>query len=122
VDGGLVSNIPTDLVEVMGADVILAVDVTSDLSRLQSKNIIGTLNQAIFIQSEAMSQAELARADLVIRPQMGDITAFDLTRSAECIDAGTLATRHAIPAIKRLLIDKNLDLILRMPRATHGQV
>src|SRR5882672_8918960 len=64
VDGGLVSNIPTDLVQHMGADVILAVDVTADFSRFQPRNIFATLNQAIYIQSESMSKEELARADV----------------------------------------------------------
>src|SRR5262249_40670928 len=38
VDGGLVGNIPTDLVADMGADVIVAVDVTADFSRFQPRN------------------------------------------------------------------------------------
>src|SRR5262245_59115457 len=119
VDGGLVSNIPTDLLVSMGAEVILVADVTSDLSRFQPRNIMATLNQAMFIQSEAMSQEELARADLVIRPKLADISAFDLSRSAECIDLGSLATRRSVPALKRLLIDKNLDAILRAKMVKH---
>jgi NTE family protein len=122
VDGGLVSNIPTDLVALMGVQTIIAVDVTSDLSRFQPENIIATLSQAISIQSEAMSQSELAKADFVIRPQLRDMTAMDLTRSAECIDAGSLAARHAVPTIKRLLVDRNLDSILRNERAIHEKV
>ena len=119
VDGGLVSNIPTDLVQLMGADTIIAVDVTSDLTRFEPSSIIATLNQAISIQSESRSQEELAKADFVIRPQLGDITAMDLARSAECIDAGSYATRHAVIGIKRLLIDKNLTSILSYSRMTH---
>ncbi len=116
VDGGLVSNIPTDLVAEMGANIIVAVDVTADFSRFQPKNIMATLNQAIYIQSESMSKAELARADVVIRPQLGDISAIDLTRSAECIDAGILTTRHAVPLIKQIILDKNFDLLLARPK------
>src|SRR5204863_1594475 len=56
VDGGLVGNIPTDLIAGMGVDTLIAVDVMSDLYRFQPKNIFATLNQAISIQSEAMSQ------------------------------------------------------------------
>ncbi len=112
VDGGLVSNIPTDLVALMGAVVIIAVDVTADFSKFQPKNIMATLNQAIYIQSESMSKDELARANFVIRPALGDISAIDLTRSAECIDGGILATRRSVPAIKQLLVDKNFDLML----------
>jgi NTE family protein len=121
VDGGLVSNIPTDLVTLMGADSIIAVDVTSDLSHFQPKNIVSTLNQAISIQSEAKSHDELTRAHFVIRPQLGEITAMDLGRSAECIDAGSLASRHAIPGIKRLLVDKNLNTILRYGKNGRGK-
>jgi len=119
VDGGLVSNIPTDLVALMGADTIIAVDVTSDLTRFEPTNIIATLNQAISIQSESKSHEELVHADFVIRPSLREITAMDLARSAECIDAGSLATRQAVPGIKRLLVDKNLDAILRYPRVSH---
>jgi NTE family protein len=122
VDGGLVSNIPTDLVKLLGADIVIAVNVTSDLYRFQPKNMIATLNQAISIQSESKSNEELARADFVIRPQLGDITAMDLARSAECIDAGNLATRHAVPGMKRVLIDKNLTEILRYSRGAREKV
>lgn len=117
VDGGLVGNIPTDLVSAMGADIIIAINVTSDLSRFQPKNIIATLNQAISIQSESKSQEELARAHFVIRPQLGDISAMDLARSAECIDKGSLATRRAIPGIKRMLMDRNLDALFHFRKA-----
>jgi NTE family protein len=120
VDGGLVSNIPTDLVSLMGADTIIAVDVTADFSRFQPKSIIGILNQAIYIQSEAMSKQELARADIVIRPTLGDISAIDLSRYAECIDGGILAARHAVPAIKQILLDKNFEALLRMMPPVKG--
>src|SRR5262245_2806222 len=106
VDGGLVSNIPTDLVASMGADIIIAVDVTADITGTQPKSVLAVLNQAIYIQSERLAKDELTRAQIVIRPQMGDIGAMDLSRSDECIDAGTLASRRAVPGIKRLILDK----------------
>lgn len=112
VDGGLVSNIPTDLVSLMGADLIVAVDVTADFANAQPKSIIEILNQAIYIQSERMAQDELALAQVVIRPKLGDVTMMDLSRSDECINAGSLAGRRAVPAIKRLILDKRFDQLL----------
>jgi NTE family protein len=112
VDGGLVSNIPTDLLTLMGADIIVGVDVTADFTGSQPKNMLAILNQAIYIQSERMAREELARAQVVIRPKMGDISATDLSRSDECIDAGILAGRRAIPQVKRLILDKRFDQIL----------
>ena len=112
VDGGLVSNIPTDLTALMGADIIIAVDVTSDFSRFTPHTMLSALNQAIYIQSEAMSQAGAGARQFCDPARSWAISApIDLTRSAECIDAGSLATRRAVPGIKRLLVDKNFDLL-----------
>ena len=116
VDGGLVSNLPTDLVALMGADPIVAVDVTTDFTHAQPKNVLDILNQAIYIQSERLAQDELSRAQVVIRPRLEDITMMDLSRSDECIDAGTLAGRRAVPEIKRLILDKRFEQLLAASR------
>src|SRR5260370_9914806 len=49
-DGGLVSNIPTDLIALMGAAIIVAVDVTTVLEHLQPTSVLALLNPAIYIQ------------------------------------------------------------------------
>ncbi len=109
VDGGLVSNIPTDLVVLLGADIVVAVDVTTVLEHFQPKSIMSVLNQAIYIQSERLAQEELGRANVIIRPRMGDIMMTDLSRSDESINAGILAARQAVPEIKRLILDKRFE-------------
>ena len=116
VDGGLVSNLPTDLLALMGADPIVAVDVTADFVHTQPKNVLDILNQAIYIQSERLAQEELSRAQVVIRPQLGDIMMMDLSRSDECIDAGVLAGRRAAAAIKRYVLDKRFGPLLAAGR------
>jgi NTE family protein len=116
VDGGLVSNIPTDLLTLMNVDVIVAVDVTADISHAELKSTLAVLNQAIYIQSERLAQDELTRAQVVIRPQMGDIDAMDLSRSDECVDAGIVAGREAVPQIKRFILDKRFEQLLGMNR------
>ena len=113
VDGGLVSNLPTDLVALMGADIIVAVDVTADIAHTQPKSVLAVLNQAIYIQSERLAQEELTRAQVVIRPAMDDIGAMDLSRSDECINAGILAGRRAVPDIKRLILEKRFEQLLK---------
>src|SRR5439155_3920688 len=50
VDGGLVSNLPTDLLALMDANVIVAVDVTADIAHTQPKSVLEVMNQAIYIQ------------------------------------------------------------------------
>ena len=114
VDGGLVTNLPTDLLVTMGADIIVAVDVTADFSHTQPKSVLAVLNQAIYIQSERLAQEEMTKAQVVIRPQLGDIGAMDLSRSDECIDSGILAGRQAVPQIKRLILDKRISEWMRI--------
>jgi len=89
VDGGLVSNIPTDLLAPMNVDVIVAVDVTAGIAHTQLKSVLAVMNQAIYIQSERLAQDELTRAQVVIRPEMGDIGAMDLSRSMNALTTGS---------------------------------
>ena len=112
VDGGLVSNIPTDLLAPMDADVIVAVDVTADIAHTPLKSVLGVMNQAIAIQSERLAEEALTRAQVMIRPKMGDIGPMDLSRSDECIDAGIVAGRRAVPEIKRYILDKRFKTLL----------
>ena len=53
---------------------------------------------------------------MVIRPQLGDIGPMDLSRFDDCIDAGILAGRKAVPQIKRLILDKRFEQWLRVKR------
>jgi NTE family protein len=112
VDGGLVSNLPTDLLTLMDANVIVAVDVTADIAQTQPKSVLEVMNQALYIQSERLAQEELTRANVVIRPKMGNIGAMDLTRSDECIDAGIVAGRRAVPEIKKFILDQRFHKLL----------
>ena len=112
VDGGLVSNLPTDLLALMGAQVIVAVDVTADIAHTQPKSVLEVMNQALYIQSERLAQEELTRANVVIRPKMGNIGAMDLSRSDECIDAGIVAGRRAVPEIKKYILDQRFNRLL----------
>jgi NTE family protein len=92
------------------------VDVTADYARTPINSVLDVLNRALYIQSERLAQDELARAQVVIRPQLGDVTMMDLSKSDDCIDAGILAGRRAAPAIKRLILDKRFLRIFRFTR------
>jgi len=67
------------------------------------------LIQSLYIQGKLLENEKLQLADLVIRPNVQDITVVDLNRSRECIDAGVLAARRMVPQIKKYLIDRISD-------------
>ncbi|MGA2091190.1 MAG: patatin-like phospholipase family protein [Endomicrobiales bacterium] len=109
IDGGLVDNLPTDIAKLSDADVIIAVSVDSDFSKNRLSNVFMMLIQSLYIQGKLLESEKLQLADLVIRPDVQDVTVVDLNRSPECIDAGVLAARQMVPQIKKYLIDRISD-------------
>jgi len=112
IDGGLVDNIPTDLAKLLGADIVIAVNIAADFTKYSTSNILLVLNQSIYIQGDILSYKQLSLADIVINPKVSDISAYELGRAKECIDAGIIETRRMIPKLKRLLIDRTFRYLL----------
>lgn len=106
VDGGIVDNLPTDVAKLLGADIILCVNVPVDFSRTAPSNVMTTLNQALYIQGQVITQERLALADVVIAPKVRDVNTFELWKSAECVAAGEAAAREALPTLRRVLAAK----------------
>ncbi len=114
VDGGLVNPVPVSVLQRMGADFIIAVNVIPDATkRIQrgsepsksdkEPNIIYTLMKSIFIGTYALAKSCLETADIVIEPQVAHIGAGDFHHAPECIRQGELAAEKALPEIKRKL-------------------
>ncbi|MGQ0644306.1 MAG: patatin-like phospholipase family protein [Elusimicrobiota bacterium] len=112
VDGGIVNNIPTDVAQWMGADIILCVAAPADFALYNVSNVVTTLTQALYIQGEVIGQERLAKADVVVRPAVGDVTAMQLWRSKECIEAGAAAARSSLPDIRRVLAKKFFERLV----------
>lgn len=107
VDGGLVDNLPTDVVfPRAGYDVIIAVLPKADKIPSENLNVFRSLMRAIEIQGAVIMKDNRKAADVLIEPEVGDVGITDLRRSRECIEAGTLATRKAALEIKDLLVDR----------------
>jgi NTE family protein len=108
VDGGLTTPMPVEVVKQMGADFIIAVNVTPDVSaRIQKVNkepsIFHVILQSIYITTYAMAQHNLEYADIVIEPDLSHIGAGDFQKAQELIIRGEQAARKAIPKIKKRL-------------------
>ena len=126
IDGGVVSLVPVDSARDLGADIIIAVDVTMPTSN--KKNITSNLLPAITSLSSfwgllennltanaaysntkhsASMRNERARADIVITPDVGHISSLDTSQRSALIAAGTQATTPQINAIKQLIKEKS---------------
>ncbi|MBP2671985.1 MAG: putative esterase of the alpha-beta hydrolase superfamily, partial [candidate division NC10 bacterium] len=106
VDGGLVRNLPIDVARGLGVDVIIAVNLGSGyLPRDQLGNVLGVTGQMIAILTEQNVKVSLQqidpRRDVLIVPDLGDITAGDFARAPEAIATGVTAARKAAPQLAR---------------------
>lgn len=100
VDGGVVSPVPVDAALDLGADIVIAVDVAKAPSRDAVINgWIDVLHQSYLIMARALSRTEIEKADVVIRPDIGDMSLLDFEQRQTAIDAGEAAARLAIPEI-----------------------
>lgn len=103
VDGSVVSPAAVDAARANGADVVIAVDISSDLGSAKPAGTVETILQSIDIMSVKISAAQLSRADVVIRPLVGQIGAVDFTRRHEAILEGERSAVQALPKIREIL-------------------
>ena len=103
VDGGVVSPVAVDVAHRYGADVVIAIDITSSLSSTAPTGTIETMMQAIDIMYNKMAVLQLRSADVVIKPKVGNIGSSDFTKRHEAIMEGEKAAAEAMPAINQLI-------------------
>jgi NTE family protein len=103
-DGGLVDNLPTDVARDMGADIVIAVDVTSPLlEKEQIKTFIDVLDQSIGLQMQHSVESNRKLANLVLRPDLKQYTGIDYTGISQIIQIGADEAEKQLPALKSLL-------------------
>jgi predicted acylesterase/phospholipase RssA/CRP-like cAMP-binding protein len=116
VDGGLVKNIPADVLVSMGCTFVIAASVTAKMEKQfcdmspetstpprRIPSIIQTILRSLLVQNYSLNAFGVRPADVVIEP---DVTGFDLTefmRAQELAAIGEAATLEQIPTIRRLL-------------------
>ena len=94
-DGGVLNNVPTDIVKEMGADVVIAVDIGTPLGDKESLNsLFSVLNQTSGVASMESIRRNLRLADLLISPDLERHTLMDFKASAAIADLGYQAAEQ----------------------------
>lgn len=101
VDGGLVSPVPVKVARDLGADIVIAVNISEVPQQSQVKDTVDILLQTFTIMGHVIASQELAEADVVITPDISALksTSFDSRNYA--IIEGEKAGLAAIPLIKQ---------------------
>lgn len=100
IDGGAVSPIPARFARQMGAEVVIAVDISAIPQGQPTKRAVDILLQTFNIMGHAISQHELVDADVVMRPKLEGIGSADFSSRRLSILAGREAALMVLPQLK----------------------
>ncbi|WP_449427004.1 patatin-like phospholipase family protein [Rhodanobacter umsongensis] len=103
VDGGVVSPVPVDAARQLGADFVIAVDISAKPNGSNPQGMVNIVGQTIAIMGQQLGAQEMARADVVIRPDISGIGPTDFEQKNQAILEGEKAALAAIPAIRAKL-------------------
>ncbi len=109
VDGGVVSPVGVEAARRQGADVVIAVDVSSGAERTVPEGTMETLLQAVNVMYSKLGAIQLAKADVVIKPKVGHIGSADFSRKHEAILEGEKAAIEALPQITAIVTQLRLE-------------
>ncbi len=97
-DGGLVNNLPVDIVRAMGADIVIAVNIGTPLmSRNQLSSLVGYASQMLNILTEQNVRTQLGALrpqDVLISPELGELTFLDFAKGPEFVALGIKAAEE----------------------------
>ena len=100
VDGGLVSPVPVRAAKKMGAELIIAVDISSPPEAASASGTLEILLQTFTIMGKSINSLELQGADVVIRPQLLGVSSADFGSRKRSIEAGRKAMLAALPQLR----------------------
>ncbi len=103
VDGGLVRPVPVSVARSLGADFVIAVDISNKPKNNTTSSTIDILLQTFDIMSQTINRYELPKADIVIRPRTQDIDVSNLDGRHLAVLEGEKAAAAMMPELKAKL-------------------
>jgi NTE family protein len=103
VDGGLVAPVPVRFAREMGADFIIAVNISTQTDAQATLSSLEVLMQTFSIMGQRLNHYELKDADVVVSPRLGTMGGGDFAARNQAILAGEQAAAAVMPQIKAKL-------------------
>lgn len=118
-DGGILNNIPTDIAKEMGADIIIVVNIETQLGdRAALQDLVGILGQTFYVATIENSRRSLRQADFIIAPDLENYSTFDFTAGEKIVELGYEGAKGKISLLKGLaLVDAEWQQYLAERRA-----
>lgn len=102
VDGGVVNTLPVTTARALNPHIVIAVDVGYPLPETLPTNLFGVIKRSVEITYARQTTVEAELADIVIRPDLGEMGVFDDSSHERAYEAGRRAAREMIPGIRAL--------------------
>lgn len=100
VDGGLVSPVPVRAARAMGAELVIAVDISSPPEGSSANGTLEILLQTFSIMGKSINTLELKDADVVVRPSLAGVSSADFSARKKSIEAGRQAMQQLLPQLR----------------------
>ncbi len=121
VDGGVSNNLPVDVARNMGADIVIAVDISTPLKKREeltsAVSITGQLTGILTRRNTEAQIAKLSGRDILIVPVLGDISSADFKESGRAIPKGRAAAEQHREQLAGLAVSEAdyANLVRSMP-------
>ncbi|MBI2961919.1 MAG: patatin-like phospholipase family protein [Betaproteobacteria bacterium] len=99
VDGALVSPVPVRVARSLGADIVIAVDISISPQAAPTKSSVDVLLQAFNIMGHRIASGELPQADFLVRPNVGAVGGADFQAKHRAILEGERAAAQIMPGL-----------------------
>jgi NTE family protein len=106
VDGGLVSPVPVRFARQMGAELVIAVDISAIPDGAPTGDPMRMLLQTFAIMGRSINTYELRDADIVMRPKLAGVSGADFSSRKRSIQAGRDVATALLPELKARILAK----------------
>ena len=106
VDGGLVSPVPVRFARQMGADLVIAVDISAAPEGSATGDAMRMLLQTFSIMGRSINNFELRDADVLLRPKLAHVSGTDFTARKHSIQAGRDAALAHLAQLRQRIVEK----------------
>jgi NTE family protein len=103
VDGGIKNTVLVTIARELGADFIIASDVGFCVKKAVPTNIFQIMMQSYQIQGQALSDYESMDAEIIIKPELGEIDQMAFDKAEECIKRGEEAAERILTKLEKSL-------------------
>ena len=105
VDGGLVAPVPVRYARQMGAQLVIAVDLSAAPDGAPAGAAMRMRLQTVSIMGRSINRFELAEADIVLRPKLAGVSGADFAARTRAIQAGRDAAQAALGELRLRIVD-----------------